>query len=114
MDDRKTDFFELPTGHAVTSWSTGDVAGRSLADLDFTKRFGVVVLAIDQWDEHTGTSHRVPPRADTVLGPKDAIVVMGPAAQSSRMTIHSASEMDGTGWFFCFIAYSCRFYLLHV
>jgi chloride channel protein, CIC family len=94
-EDRKTDFFELPTGHAVTSWSTGDVAGRSLAELDFTKRFGVVVLAIDQWDDQTGTSHRVPPRADTVLGPKDAIVVMGPADHVAGLADATRTVLGG-------------------
>jgi hypothetical protein len=78
-DDRSTDFFELPPGYAVTSLPSTDVAGRTLADLDLTKRLGVVVLAIDVWDDTLGRCRRVAPTADTVLGPRDGFVVMGPA-----------------------------------
>lgn len=77
--DRSTDFFELPPGYAMTSLPSADVAGRTLAELDLTNRLGVVVLAVDIWDESLGRHRRVPPSADTVLGPRDGYVVMGPA-----------------------------------
>jgi CIC family chloride channel protein len=78
-DDRSTDFFELPPGYAVTSLPSAEVAGHTLAELDLTKRLGVVVLAIDVWDETLGRHRRVPPSADIVLGPRDGYVVMGPS-----------------------------------
>jgi CIC family chloride channel protein len=94
--DRHRDYFELPAGYSLASVESGPLQGGTLEELNLPRRLGVMVLAVDRWDEDAGRHHRVPPRAALALGPRDRLIVMGPAEHLAELSRPDVGDVEVT------------------
>jgi CIC family chloride channel protein len=79
-EDRRVDFVQLPDGEVVDSVRVdGRLAGRSLADLELPSRFGVTVLAVNEFDLSSRDHHRRHVDCCRPLLAGDRLIVVGPA-----------------------------------
>lgn len=92
-DNPQTDYFELPPGQVMSSIEvTGQLVGRTLAELRLPRRFRSTVLAVVSVDPVTGRSVRFAAEAGLRLKLGDRIVVVGPREDVERLAGEDAER----------------------
>ncbi len=92
-DGRHRDFFELPPGQVLRSVAVPNtMVGRTLREVELTRRYGCQALAILTPDPRTGRADRAPATADRILAQGERLVVLGPREEVESLGLGELEE----------------------
>lgn len=78
---RRVDFVQLPEGEVVDAIRVdGALVGKTLANLELPARYGLTVLAVNEFDTHLRTHQRRHVCCTRPLAVGDRLIVVGPAS----------------------------------